>query len=116
MAHNAASTDHATEAERAEVNAFRQRAGLAHLVDVHTHVMPDRRLAKVWAYFEQAGPLVGGGWSIAYRHQEQQRLEILRGVGVRAFTSMVYPHKPDRPPLAMVRRPRSCRRPHRPGG
>jgi hypothetical protein len=23
--------------------------------------MPDRMLAKVWAYFDQAGPLVGGG-------------------------------------------------------
>ncbi|HEU4425083.1 MAG TPA: amidohydrolase family protein [Pilimelia sp.] len=82
------------EADRAEVAAFRQRADLTHLIDVHTHFMPERMLAKVWAYFEAAGPLVGGGWSIAYRHQEQQRLEILRSFGVRAFTSMLYPHKP----------------------
>jgi hypothetical protein len=98
---NEAAADHTAreaacraEADRAEVAAFRQRANLTHLVDVHTHFMPERILAEVWAYFEEAGPLVGGGWSIAYRQRERQRLEILRGFGVRAFTSMVYPHKP----------------------
>lgn len=80
--------------ERAEVAAFRRSLGLAHLIDVHTHFMPQRVLAKVWAYFDAAGPLVGRSWPIAYRQQEQQRLEILRGFGVRAFTSMLYPHKP----------------------
>jgi hypothetical protein len=88
------STDDAAESDRAEVAAFCLRAGLSHLVDVHTHFMPERMLAKVWAYFEEAGPLVGGGWSITYRGTEQQRLGVLRGLGVRAFTSMVYPHKP----------------------
>jgi predicted TIM-barrel fold metal-dependent hydrolase len=80
--------------ERAEVAAFRRSVGLAHLVDVHTHFMPDQVLAKVWAYFDAAGPLVGQGWPIAYRQEERRRLEILRGFGVRAFTSMLYPHKP----------------------
>jgi predicted TIM-barrel fold metal-dependent hydrolase len=80
--------------ERAEVAAFRRSLGLAHLVDVHTHFMPERMLAKVWAYFDAAGPLIGRPWPIAYRYEEQRRLEILRGFGVRAFTSMVYPHKP----------------------
>lgn len=94
MADNGASTGDAAAADRAEVAAFCRRANLTHLVDVHTHFMPERMLAKVWAYFEQAGPLVGDGWSITYRHPEQQRLELLRGFGVRAFTSMVYPHKP----------------------
>jgi uncharacterized protein len=81
-------------ADRAEVAALRRRLGLSHLIDVHTHFMPERMLAKVWAYFERAGPLAGPGWSFAYQQPEQQRLEILRGYGVRAFTSMVYPHKP----------------------
>lgn len=85
---------HRAEAERAQVAAFRQSLGLTHLIDVHTHFMPERMLAKVWAHFDQAGPLVGREWPIAYRQQEQQRLQILRGFGVRAFTSMVYPHKP----------------------
>lgn len=82
------------DAEHADVAAFRRRLGLTHLIDVHTHFMPERMLAKVWAYFDKAGPLVGRGWRIAYRLQEQQRLEVLRGFGVRAFTSLVYPHKP----------------------
>lgn len=82
------------EDERAEVAAFRRSLGLTHLVDVHTHFMPHRVLAKVWAYFDAAGPLIGRPWPITYRHEEQQRLELLRGFGVRAFTSMLYPHKP----------------------
>ena len=81
-------------ADRVDVALFRRRLGLDHLIDVHTHFMPERMMAKVWAYFEQAGPLVGPGWSIAYRQHEQQRLDILRGLGLRAFTSLVYPHKP----------------------
>ncbi|WP_245997669.1 amidohydrolase family protein [Streptomyces armeniacus] len=67
---------------------------MSRLVDVHTHFMPQRLLAKVWAYFDAAGPLVGRHWPITYRHEERQRLETLRGFGVRAFTSMLYPHKP----------------------
>jgi hypothetical protein len=80
--------------ERDRVADFRRRAGLSSLIDVHTHFMPDRLLAAVWAYFDAAGPLVGRPWPIRYREQEQQRLETLRGFGVRAFTSMLYPHKP----------------------
>jgi uncharacterized protein len=81
-------------AEQDRVTDFRRRAGLAHLVDVHTHFMPDRLLAAVWAYFDAAGPLVGRPWPIRYRAEEQRRLEVLRGFGVRAFTTMLYPHKP----------------------
>lgn len=80
--------------EAARVAAFRERLGLTHLIDVHTHFMPQRVLAKVWAYFEAAGPLVGRHWPIAYKEDERRRLETLRGFGVRAFTSMLYPHKP----------------------
>lgn len=50
---------------------------------------------KVWQYFDEAGPLVGRTWPIAYRTDESIRLETLRGFGVRAFTSLVYPHKPQ---------------------
>ena len=80
--------------EQAEVAAFRRSLGLTSLIDVHTHFMPERLLAKVWAYFDAAGPLVGRPWPIAYREEERQRLQVLRGFGVRAFTSMLYPHKP----------------------
>ncbi len=80
--------------EQAEVAAFRRSLGLDSLIDVHTHFMPQRVLAKVWAYFDSAGPLVGRPWPIAYRRDEEQRLRLLREFGVRAFTSMLYPHKP----------------------
>jgi predicted TIM-barrel fold metal-dependent hydrolase len=81
-----------------DVPRFWRELGLPGLVDVHVHFMPDRVLQKVWAYFEAAGPLVGARWPIAYRESEQRRLERLRAMGVRAFSSLVYPHKPDMAP------------------
>ncbi|BFV59485.1 amidohydrolase family protein [Kitasatospora sp. CMC57] len=80
--------------EAAEVRAFWQELGLPGLVDVHTHFMPERVLAKVWAYFDAAGPLTGRPWPISYRQEEHQRLAQLREFGVKAFTAMLYPHKP----------------------
>jgi uncharacterized protein len=82
------------DAEVARVSAFRDRAGLAAIVDVHTHFMPERLLAAVRAYFDAAGPLIGREWPIVYRDDERSRLAALRGFGVRAFTAMLYPHKP----------------------
>lgn len=75
------------------VREFRERLGVPGLVDVHTHFMPERVLDKVWAYFDSAGPLTGMEWPIAYRHEEERRLALLREFGVRAFTAMLYPHK-----------------------
>ncbi|MEU6862391.1 amidohydrolase family protein [Streptomyces sp. NPDC046876] len=77
------------------VRAFRERLGLPGLVDVHTHFMPERVLAKVWDHFDSVGPLTGVPWPITYRHEEEQRVALLREFGVRAFTSMLYPHKPQ---------------------
>jgi predicted TIM-barrel fold metal-dependent hydrolase len=68
--------------------------GLPGLVDVHVHFMPDRVLAKVWAYFDGAESRLGRPWPIAYRVGEGERLATLRALGVRAFPSLVYPHKP----------------------
>ncbi|THA59346.1 amidohydrolase family protein [Streptomyces sp. A1136] len=76
------------------VRAFRDRLGLPGLVDVHTHFMPERVLGKVWDYFDAVGPLTGVEWPITYRHEEDQRVALLRAFGVRAFTAMLYPHKP----------------------
>jgi predicted TIM-barrel fold metal-dependent hydrolase len=63
-------------------------------VDVHVHFMPKNVMDKVWAYFDAAGPLTGTAWPIAYRTDEQDRLARLRALGVRAFPSLVYPHRP----------------------
>lgn len=56
--------------------------------------MPKQVMDKVWAYFDAAGPLVGTPWPIAYRTDEADRLARLRAMGVRAFPSLVYPHRP----------------------
>lgn len=79
----------------AEVPALWRGLGLPGLVDVHVHFMPQNVMDKVWAYFDSAGPLTGSPWPITYRTQEADRLARLRAMGVRAFPSMVYPHRPD---------------------
>ncbi|MFE3141625.1 amidohydrolase family protein [Streptomyces scopuliridis] len=82
------------EGEVEAVRRFRERTGLPGLIDVHTHFMPERVLKKVWAYFDAAGPLIGREWPISYRQEEDERVALLRAFGVRAYTSMLYPHKP----------------------
>jgi uncharacterized protein len=84
--------------QAAAVTAFWQDLGLPGLVDVHTHFMPPNVLAKVWAYFEQDRAGVGRPWPIAYRLPEAERVALLRAFGVRAFSALSYPHKPDMAP------------------
>ncbi|WP_205875595.1 amidohydrolase family protein [Mycobacterium camsae] len=81
--------------ETEAVRQMWQALGLPGIVDVHTHFMPKSVMDKVWKYFDEAGPLVGRTWPVTYRTNEQRRLETLRDFGVRAFTSLVYPHKPQ---------------------
>ena len=79
-------TDHdAPEADR-DVPGRWQSLGLPGLVDVHVHVMPQRLLDKVWAYFDEAGPLIGRPWPITYRWSQERRLQHLRDLGVRALS------------------------------
>jgi uncharacterized protein len=85
-------TGRSAEAER--VAEFRARVGLDSIIDVHTHFMPERLLAAVWAYFDAAGPLIGRPWPITYREDERTRVSTLRAFGVTAFTALLYPHKP----------------------
>ncbi|MGV9712863.1 amidohydrolase family protein [Gordonia sp. NPDC003424] len=81
--------------EAAAVRAVTDRLGLPGLIDVHTHFMPKPVMDKVWAYFDSAGPLVGREWPITYRADEDVRVAGLQAFGVRAYSSLVYPHKPD---------------------
>lgn len=85
--------DHA--AEVAAVRGLLDDVGLTSLIDVHTHFMPKRVLDKVWAYFDRIETLTGREWHIAYRYDEPERVTRLREFGARAFTSLVYPHKPE---------------------
>ncbi len=81
--------------DTAEVRDIWSALGLPGIIDVHTHFMPKSVLDKVWRYFDSAGPLVGRPWPIAYRTAEARRLDTLRRFGVRQFTALVYPHKPQ---------------------
>ncbi|MDN5796480.1 MAG: amidohydrolase [Intrasporangium sp.] len=83
-----------TDPEATAVRELTRRLGLPGVVDVHTHFMPKPVMDKVWGYFDAAGPLVGREWPIAYRQDEDERVQRLRDFGVLAFTSMLYPHKP----------------------
>jgi hypothetical protein len=62
---------------------------------MHTHFMPPNVLAKVWAFFEGGHAGVGRAWPIAYRRPEEERVALLRAFGVRRFSALLYPHKPD---------------------
>jgi predicted TIM-barrel fold metal-dependent hydrolase len=77
-----------------DIPAFWRELGRPGLVDVHVHFLPDPVLRKVWAYFDAADRHYGLTWPIHYRLPEADRLARLRAFGVRAFPSLVYPHKP----------------------
>jgi uncharacterized protein len=77
-----------------EVPAYWQALGLPGIIDSHVHFMPESVTRKVWAYFEAEGPLIGREWPIRYAWPEPERLAHLRSMGVRAFPSLCYSHKP----------------------
>ena len=81
--------------EAAQVRALWEPLGLPGIIDVHTHFMPKNVMDKVWDYFSAAGPKIGRPWPITYREAEDARVERLRSYGVLAFSSMLYPHKPE---------------------
>ena len=76
-----------------DLPALAARLGIPGFVDVHTHFMPARVLDKVWAYFDRAG--TGHRWPIHYRFEEEQRVEILKALGVVRWTSLNYAHRPE---------------------
>jgi hypothetical protein len=78
----------------ADVPAWWQRLGLPGLFDIHTHFLPERMLRRVWAHFDEVGPLIGRPWPIEYRWDQDRRLAHLHEMGVRHFTALTYAHKP----------------------
>jgi uncharacterized protein len=77
-----------------EVPAFLAAHGLSGIVDLHTHFLPESVERKVWAYFDDAAAHYGVEWPVRYRLPVAERLDVLRGLGVRTFAPLVYPHKP----------------------
>lgn len=80
--------------EIAAVRAFTESLGLPGLIDAHVHFLPPPIQRAVWAVFDAAGPKIGQEWPIRYRQSHQERVEVLRGFGVRRFSTMPYAHKP----------------------
>ena len=78
----------------ADVVPYVERLGLPGIVDVHTHFMAPEILAKVWAYFDAAGPKIGRPWPITYRGTDDERLATLRALGVKKFSALSYAHRP----------------------
>jgi predicted TIM-barrel fold metal-dependent hydrolase len=74
--------------------AFWHRLGLPGLVDVHVHFLPDNIQRAVWAQFDLAGPAIGREWPIRYRGSVEERVALLRDLGVRRFSALPYAHKP----------------------
>jgi len=68
--------------------------GLPGLVDLHVHFLPERVMAKVWGYFDNAEQHYGMPWPVHYKVPEPDRLAVLRELGVLHFAPLVYPHKP----------------------
>lgn len=81
-------------ADDADVPRYWRELGLPGLVDVHVHFLPERVQEKVWAYFGRARDHYGTpSWPITYRLPVEERLAVLDRLGVRAFTTLPYPHK-----------------------
>ncbi len=78
----------------ADVPAFWRALGLPGLIDTHVHFMPQNVLTKVQAYFDRFAES-GLSWTARYRQDEEGRLAVLRAAGVRRFTALLYPHRPD---------------------
>jgi hypothetical protein len=80
--------------EDADVPEWWRALGVPGLFDVHVHFLPPRMQAKVWAQFDNAGPLIGRPWPIRYRGSDEERVEQLHDLGVRRFSALSYAHVP----------------------
>jgi hypothetical protein len=78
----------------ADVPGWWQRLGLPGLIDIHVHFMPESVMNAVWRYFDDAAEHYGAAGPVQYRTSDAERLATLHELGVRTFTSLLYPHKP----------------------
>lgn len=76
------------------VPAYLKDLGIPGLIDLHVHFMPHNVLAKVWSYFDGEGQRTGNPWPIGYRLPEDRRVQILKELGVLAYGTLNYAHRP----------------------
>ena len=77
-----------------EVPTYIEALGLPGITDLHVHFMPDRVQQKVWGFFDRLPEMGEPAWPIAYRHSDEERVEILRRLGVTRFSTLNYAHRP----------------------
>jgi predicted TIM-barrel fold metal-dependent hydrolase len=65
------------------------------LADIHVHFLPPRLLRRVWQHFDEAGTHLGRSWPIQYRWSDEERIEHLGAMGVRAYSALAYAHRPE---------------------
>ena len=58
------------------------------VIDSHVHIFPPRVFDAIWRYFET------NYWPINYKLYADQVAEELKKLGIRAFTTLNYAHKP----------------------
>ena len=61
---------------------------------MHVHFLPDNIQRRVWEQFDQAGPKIGRDWPVRYRQSVEDRVALLRDLGVRRFSALPYAHRP----------------------
>ncbi len=76
----------------AKVPAVATALGVPGIVDIHVHLLPQRLQARIWAYFDSTGPLLGRPWPIRYRWAVPDLVAHLRNMGVLRFSTMPYAH------------------------
>jgi uncharacterized protein len=74
--------------------AFWLDLGLPGLFDVNVHFLPPDIQRRVWEQFDRAGPKIGREWPIRYRQPVEDRVALLRDLGVRRFSTLPYAHRP----------------------
>ena len=77
-----------------QTRQFWQDLGLPGLFDVHVHFLPPPIQARVYEQFDKAGPKLGRSWPIRYRGTVEERVALLRDLGVRRFSALPYAHRP----------------------
>ena len=77
-----------------DVPAWWGALGLPGLVDIHVHFLPERVMAAVWRFFDEARERYGVSWPVTYRTSDAERTATLRALGVRIYPALVYPHEP----------------------
>ncbi|WP_417564321.1 amidohydrolase family protein [Microbacterium sp.] len=78
-----------------EIPDYLRALGVPGIADVHVHFMPQNVLDKVWDFFDHVGDDGGGTpWGIAYRTPEDERVATLDRLGVVAYPTLNYAHRP----------------------